>query len=117
MTSGNDLQRYRRVLTEMVKSCDCSNRPIDEIPRCADRGEQAVVNHARYVEDVDEEIHWAICDAARRALRRMDRGEFGRCLECREMLSPSRLDAVPWAGLCLRCQLWYETRGVLRRAA
>jgi DnaK suppressor protein len=38
------------------------------------------------------------------ALKRIDNGEFGICLECEEPISPKRLAALPWAGYCLHCQ-------------
>ena len=38
------------------------------------------------------------------ALKRIDDGEFGVCLDCEEPISPKRLSAVPWAGYCLHCQ-------------
>ena len=38
------------------------------------------------------------------ALKRIDRGEFGICLDCEETISPKRIAAVPWAGYCLHCQ-------------
>jgi len=38
------------------------------------------------------------------ALRRIDRDDYGTCLECSEPISPKRLDAVPWARYCVTCQ-------------
>ena len=38
------------------------------------------------------------------ALKRIEEGEFGTCLECEGPISPKRLAAVPWATYCLRCQ-------------
>jgi DnaK suppressor protein len=38
------------------------------------------------------------------ALKRIDGGEFGICLDCEEAISAKRLAAVPWAGYCLHCQ-------------
>ena len=38
------------------------------------------------------------------ALRRIDDGEFGSCIECDETISAKRLAAVPWAACCLHCQ-------------
>ena len=38
------------------------------------------------------------------ALKRLDEGEFGICLDCEEPISAKRLAVVPWAGYCLRCQ-------------
>ena len=40
----------------------------------------------------------------RSALRRIDAGTLGMCLHCEEEISRLRLEAVPWARLCLQCQ-------------
>jgi DnaK suppressor protein len=40
----------------------------------------------------------------RGALRRIDQGVFGACLNCEEDISQRRLEAVPWTPLCLQCQ-------------
>jgi DnaK suppressor protein len=46
------------------------------------------------------------------ALARVERGEFGECDNCGEPVSEKRLDAVPWARYCLKCQDLQE-RGLL----
>ncbi len=38
------------------------------------------------------------------ALRRMDDGSYGHCIECSEGVQPKRLEAVPWARHCIECQ-------------
>ena len=38
------------------------------------------------------------------ALGRMEDGTYGICLTCEDSISVKRLQAVPWAELCLRCQ-------------
>jgi len=38
------------------------------------------------------------------ALRRIDDGDFGQCVSCGNVIESKRLQAVPWAGHCLRCQ-------------
>ena len=38
------------------------------------------------------------------ALRRMEDGTYGTCRSCEEPISVKRLQAVPWAELCLHCQ-------------
>jgi RNA polymerase-binding transcription factor len=38
------------------------------------------------------------------ALRRMGDDTYGTCLACDDPISVKRLQAVPWAELCLRCQ-------------
>ncbi len=50
------------------------------------------------------------------ALRRIDRGEYGRCMQCNEEINPRRLEVAPWARYCVRCQA-LEERGLLPQQA
>ena len=47
---------------------------------------------ARWLRDVEE------------ALRKVDTGDYGTCVNCDEEIGTKRLQAVPWAQLCLKCQ-------------
>lgn len=38
------------------------------------------------------------------ALERIEEGEYGKCAHCGNPLPEKRLDAVPWARLCISCQ-------------
>ncbi len=38
------------------------------------------------------------------ALERIDSEEYGDCMNCQEPVERKRLEAVPWAQLCLSCQ-------------
>ena len=38
------------------------------------------------------------------ALGRIADGSYGVCLHCEEDISPKRMNAVPWAGFCIKCQ-------------
>ena len=40
----------------------------------------------------------------RRALARIADGSYGVCLHCEEDISPKRVNAVPWAAYCIKCQ-------------
>jgi len=44
------------------------------------------------------------------ALYKIEEGTFGRCEECGEMINNGRLEAVPYARLCLSCQSAREKR-------
>jgi len=46
------------------------------------------------------------------ALRRIDSGCFGTCLDCEETISPKRLAAVPWAARCIQCQEVADRNGL-----
>jgi RNA polymerase-binding protein DksA len=39
----------------------------------------------------------------RAALKRLETGEYGICASCGEEISPARLEALPYATLCIRC--------------
>src|SRR5260370_25800751 len=40
----------------------------------------------------------------RAALKRIEQGNYGTCLDCEEEISLKRLNAVPWTPLCIACQ-------------
>jgi DnaK suppressor protein len=44
------------------------------------------------------------------ALKRIDDGQFGICVDCEEPISAKRLAAVPWAAYCLNCQELRDAR-------
>ena len=46
------------------------------------------------------------------ALERIEEGNYGKCARCGEALPEKRLEAVPWARHCIRCQDLQE-RGLL----
>ncbi len=48
----------------------------------------------------------------RLAMRRLEAGEYGLCLDCEEPIAPKRLQAVPWAGRCVICQEAHEREAV-----
>ena len=38
------------------------------------------------------------------ALRRLDEGTYGKCVQCGAPITPSRLKVLPHAPLCVKCQ-------------
>lgn len=48
-----------------------------------------------------DEQHVAAIDAA---LARIEAGTYGTCTNCHRPIAPERLDALPWAALCIDCQ-------------
>ena len=62
------------------------------------------------VERENEEVLDALGSATReelakikQALVRMDRGEFGHCVQCGEPIQQARLEAIPYSDRCIRC--------------
>ena len=48
------------------------------------------------------------------ALKRVEAGDYGECVNCGEDVSEKRLAAVPWARYCVKCQELQE-RGLLNQ--
>ena len=48
----------------------------------------------------EQEVLYQIDDA----LKRMDEGAYGVCQQCNKSITMSRLKAVPYASLCIKCQ-------------
>jgi RNA polymerase-binding protein DksA len=44
------------------------------------------------------------------ALKRIDDGTYGQCTNCGKQIAPERLEARPWATLCIDCQRQREGR-------
>lgn len=63
------------------------------------------------------EVHMRLFESARAvltdvedALTRMDEGRYGRCLVCEQPIPVERLEIVPQARYCVRCQQARESR-------
>jgi DnaK suppressor protein len=44
------------------------------------------------------------------ALARFDKGTYGLCVDCGAVIDAARLEAIPYAALCLKCQSKREHR-------
>ena len=44
------------------------------------------------------------------ALQRLEDGTYGKCTNCSKEIAPERLEARPWATLCIDCQRAREGR-------
>jgi DnaK suppressor protein len=62
-------------------------------------------------ETVDREIDYSLEGNAERvlgeidaALQRIEKGTYGRCASCGRDIGRERLEARPWARLCITCQ-------------
>jgi DnaK suppressor protein len=53
----------------------------------------------------------------RAALRRIEEGTFGVCMDCEEEINLKRLNAVPWAARCIACQERADREGAANDSA
>jgi len=52
-----------------------------------------------------------ILSDVRRALGGLENGDDAICEDCNEQISPRRLNAIPWAQVCMKCQEARAGRG------
>jgi DnaK suppressor protein len=69
-----------------------------------DEGDRASSAHAREFLFSLSETEREQLQLVEEALARIPDGNFGTCRECTEPIEAKRLQAVPWAERCLKCQ-------------
>jgi DnaK suppressor protein len=101
-----ELRKFKDTLTARRSELEglIRNRDAAAIETSADALDQIqhMVERELALETLGRES--AFLRETRAALRRMDTGVFGLCLDCEEEINPKRLAAVPWAARCIACQ-------------
>ncbi len=104
--SKNELDKYKAGLEAKKAQIDASLRNRDEIAieKTADAIDEVQLAGERElaIRNLDRES--VLLRNVRAALARIEDGSFGTCLHCEEEISPKRLNAIPWAPYCIRCQ-------------
>jgi DnaK suppressor protein len=100
------VKKFRSILTARQTELEglIRNREAAAIETSADALDQIqhMVERELALETLGRES--AFLRETRAALRRMEEGTFGNCLDCEEEISLKRLTAVPWASRCIACQ-------------
>jgi DnaK suppressor protein len=73
-------------------------------PRGLAEDDQAALLHEQFVALRRSRIDHNKLRLIDAALARLDREEFGVCNECGEDIASKRLNVLPWAENCIRCQ-------------
>lgn len=114
---GNKKQRYEQLLAlraQLVDQVSMLNGVNLQVERNAgeDGGDVGSDNFMREINlnvMSDEGIKVQLIQ---QAIERLDQGKYGRCVDCREDISEPRLDAIPYAKLCVQCKETRESQGV-----
>jgi RNA polymerase-binding transcription factor len=101
-----DLEKYEELLlnkrTELERSVrQREGLAIEKSPDLVDEVQSAA---ERELVVLSRDLESVLLREVRSALDRIRDGSFGHCLSCDEPISRRRLEAVPWACHCLRCQ-------------
>ena len=70
----------------------------------------ATVTYDRELDYTLEENSEHVLADINEALERIDNGTYGVCTNCGKQIAPERLEARPWATLCIDCQRQREGR-------
>jgi RNA polymerase-binding protein DksA len=121
--SAIDTNRFREALTQERQRIQAALDNLhEENPGSItdETGEDAVYdNHLADTATVtyDRELDYTLEENAEHmlsdidsALRRIDDGTYGKCTNCSKEIPPERLEARPWATLCIDCQRSREGR-------
>jgi DnaK suppressor protein len=105
-----EMEKYRRLLeqkktslsSDLAKTRNAEEETTEESTQ--DIADKAVSSYTR-------EFLYSLSDADRNTLLQIDQslerievGAYGQCRNCGAPISEKRLNAVPWAQLCVDCQ-------------
>jgi DnaK suppressor protein len=97
---------YKKALVAKQAELSAGFQSRDEIAveRSADQADeiQCAMERELVIRNLDSRAH--LLRNVTAALKRIEDGAFGVCLECEEEINPKRLAAVPWTPLCINCQ-------------
>jgi RNA polymerase-binding transcription factor len=99
-------RRLSREYENVINSINRSRLAAKEIQleNTEDEGDLATISHERDVLYSLHDSDYAHLRCIEEAMKAMNRGEYGECLRCSEDIREKRLEAVPWAAMCIRCQ-------------
>jgi DnaK suppressor protein len=89
---AEDLRRSLRQRSQLV---------IERTPECL---EETAFAAEREAATTDLERNFRTLHQVEAALARLRAGSYGVCLKCEAGIADKRLNAVPWAIYCLKCQ-------------
>jgi DnaK suppressor protein len=101
------VERLAKDAAESTESTENSKSPLNSAENASDAYEQ---DFAFISMESEEELLRKI-DVA---LLRIRDGAYGICDECKKPINPERLEYLPWATLCIKCQE-LEERGIRKR--
>ena len=99
-------KRLSNEYENLIKSISRNRIAAEEIrlENTEDEGDLATISHDRELLYNLHESDFARVRFVQEALKAIDCGQYGECTRCGEGINEKRLEAVPWATMCIRCQ-------------
>ena len=77
---------------------------MDNNSRQGDLADQAAGNNEVHIQLKLKATDAKILQAIEEALVRLQKGTYGVCRDCGEPIAEARLNAIPWARVCIKCK-------------
>ena len=108
MKTGADrnLKALREKAAELRRrmSADKAAAIVSRLEDPSDSGDLSQQSHEEWLFLNRNNLEKTLLREVEEALLRVREGTYGVCQECAEPISPKRLQALPWAKFCVRCQ-------------
>ena len=104
---ANQVEQLAKDAADSTEATENSKSPLSSAENASDTYEQ---DFAFMSMESEEEILRKVD----RALQRIREKTYGECEECGKDINPERLEALPWATMCIKCQE-LEERGLRRK--
>jgi len=85
-------------------SADKAAAIVSRLEDPSDSGDLSQQSHEEWLFLNRNNLEKSLLREVEEALLRSREGTYGICQECEEPISPKRLQALPWAKFCVRCQ-------------
>jgi len=115
------LEHYKKMLLKLLDEFVHDINNMSKNPGSQNNESGDVSGHVQHMADVatdmyDREFNLGLASNERevlqkieQALKRIEDKTFGACLECEKSIPMIRLNAIPYADTCLKCQEKIET--------
>ncbi len=120
--NSNDIEHYRKLLEKQLESVDYTLDVMKENNTAEqDMNSPAELsNYDNHPAEIASELFQvemntalkvheeSILQQIKSALARIGDGSFGQCIRCGEVIPPERLEVMPYAQMCIRCETQEE---------
>ena len=103
-TARERLTARQKQLEELLGNNDASTRPVTLDQQSVGRVSRIDAIQQQQMALANQQQAAELLQRIEFALRRIDDGSYGSCLDCGEDIAEARLQAQPWASLCIDCQ-------------
>ena len=109
MLSAKKLEHFKEVvearIAELSRSIAAGQEQARTLAiRQPDAMDQAATEYEKQVTLHKITVDRGLRQKLTHALQRIESGKFGECAECGNEIEQKRLEAIPWAQYCIKCQ-------------